>query len=63
MSHPNILAIFDIGNDHGTAYAVIRTPPFMPVTEAAWEEARRTGELNGEWRVVGADGSIRWLAQ
>ena len=30
--------------------------------DAAWEEAKRTGELNGEWRVVHPDGSLRWLA-
>jgi two-component system CheB/CheR fusion protein len=30
---------------------------------AAIEEARRTGELNVEWRIVMPDGSVRWLAE
>lgn len=31
--------------------------------EAALEDARATGELNVEWRVLLPDGSIRWLAE
>lgn len=38
-------------------------PEDRPAYEAARAAARETGELSIEWRVVMADGSVRWLSE
>ena len=44
----------------------VETRPIHPddraAFDAAWVEARGTGELSAEWRVMGPDGGVRWLA-